>query len=455
MDVVGFAALGVLSVFCVWITEFDPLLYRGGFALVALSTATLVAAAVHPKARWLTRTLGTAPLRWVGLRSYGVYLWHWPVFMLTRPQLDIAVEGLPLLALRFAATLILAELSYRLVEIPIRSGALGRAWTALHQSQGAQRNRLVLRWAGTAIVMLAFGTVLGSSVVRAQPPPPPSYLAAVTAQPGALPTESPTATTPSHETGTPPPGTPTPGEAIQSTPSAVAQTVTTTPTGQPSATPQPEAASAVAPTTPSATTAAVAAELPTSRPTGDTTDADTERLTDVHNKRADATSTPIVLAHITAIGDSVMMGAGPVLAEAFGDIEVDAVKGRQLWTDRENLGAVDLIKRRKADNQLGPLVVLHLGNNGVFSAVNFDDIMRALADRDRVILLTVRVPRNYESFNNNIITAGAKRYPNVKLVDWRGITANRPDLFWNDGMHVNPEGARFYAELIAAAITAP
>ncbi|MDQ1300437.1 MAG: hypothetical protein QG637_355, partial [Chloroflexota bacterium] len=178
LDVIGFAALGALLFFCLKLAEFDPFLYRGGFTLVGLSAAILVAASVHRKSRILPAVLGFPALRWVGLRSYGIYLWHWPVFMLTRPQLDTSLDGLPLLALRFGLTLILAEISFRLVETPVRSGVIGRSWHTLQLSEGRQRRQLVLRWVSAATAILLVSVVLGSSVVRAQPPPPPSYLAA-------------------------------------------------------------------------------------------------------------------------------------------------------------------------------------------------------------------------------------------------------------------------------------
>ena len=69
--------------------------------------------------------LGAEPLRWIGERSYGIYLWHWPVFMVTRPVLDISLTGTPNLILRLAVTVAIAELSFRYVEQPMRQGALG------------------------------------------------------------------------------------------------------------------------------------------------------------------------------------------------------------------------------------------------------------------------------------------------------------------------------------------
>ncbi|MCB0866016.1 MAG: acyltransferase [Solirubrobacterales bacterium] len=100
--------------------DYDPALYEGGgFLRVALWTAVLIAAFAHPASRigWpLARPL----LLWLGVRSYGFYLWHWPVIALTRPGVDVPVDGTPLILLQLAATLVLAELSYRFVEQPFR-----------------------------------------------------------------------------------------------------------------------------------------------------------------------------------------------------------------------------------------------------------------------------------------------------------------------------------------------
>ena len=59
-----------------------PFLYRGGFLLLALAVAVVIAAAVQPKAGPLGRVLSLPPLRALGLISYGVYLWHWPVYLM-------------------------------------------------------------------------------------------------------------------------------------------------------------------------------------------------------------------------------------------------------------------------------------------------------------------------------------------------------------------------------------
>src|SRR5215207_5907483 len=128
LDALGLAALGTLAFLCLRLGEFDPPLYRGGLASVSLATAALIMALTHPQTRIGSTLLGYWLLRWIGVRSYGIYLWHWPVFMVTRPGLDVPLDGWPLLALRLAVTIVLADLSYRYVETPIRHGVMGRAW---------------------------------------------------------------------------------------------------------------------------------------------------------------------------------------------------------------------------------------------------------------------------------------------------------------------------------------
>jgi peptidoglycan/LPS O-acetylase OafA/YrhL len=179
LDILGFAALGGLVWFCLYLGEFQPFLYMGGFALVGLATTATIMAVVHPHTLIGARLLGSAPLRWIGVRSYGIYLWHWPVFMVTRPDLDVPFDGLPLLALRLTTTVILADLSYRYIETPIRRGALGRAWRTLREAQGPLRRRLRLQWAGALVPILASCALLGVAVAQAEPPKKPSYLASM------------------------------------------------------------------------------------------------------------------------------------------------------------------------------------------------------------------------------------------------------------------------------------
>ncbi len=173
------AALAVLGLFvcCASFGQYDPGLYRGGFLLVAALTAVALAATVHPAARLSTWALSRRWLVWIGVRSYGIYLWHWPLFMVTRPHADLPFDGLPLLLVRLGLTGLVAAASYHYVELPVRNGALGRWWGRFGISEGEERIRLARRATafGTTGALVALVLVVGFAA--AKPPPLPAFAA--------------------------------------------------------------------------------------------------------------------------------------------------------------------------------------------------------------------------------------------------------------------------------------
>jgi peptidoglycan/LPS O-acetylase OafA/YrhL len=159
LDAVGLLALvGVLASF-VLVTEYSAWLYRGGFLAISALAAVLLAVASHP-ASLIGRGLGAAPLRWLGERSYGLYLWHWPVFVVTRPGVDVPWDGAAVVALRLVLVGVLAELSFRLVEMPIRQGAFGRWWADLREGRDGPQARPLLGAASAGLVVVTATSVL-------------------------------------------------------------------------------------------------------------------------------------------------------------------------------------------------------------------------------------------------------------------------------------------------------
>lgn len=145
LGVAGLIGIGLL----VWRTnQYSPFLYQGGFVLLTLATVLVIAALAHPACR-LGPVLGWRPLRWIGVRSYGIYLWYFPIIVLTTPAAD---HGTNLLrdAFQVAATFGVAALSWRFVEEPIRHGALGRL--SAHLRSGGWRPQTIPRrgWATLA-----------------------------------------------------------------------------------------------------------------------------------------------------------------------------------------------------------------------------------------------------------------------------------------------------------------
>jgi peptidoglycan/LPS O-acetylase OafA/YrhL len=121
LEMVGFLGLAGVLTFIARTDEYSPFLYRGGEIALSVATASLAIAAAHPRTL-IARVLGVLPLRWVGARSYGVYLWHLPVVafmpstvLVERPALRGAVQ--------LALILVLAAASFRLIEDPIRRRA--------------------------------------------------------------------------------------------------------------------------------------------------------------------------------------------------------------------------------------------------------------------------------------------------------------------------------------------
>jgi peptidoglycan/LPS O-acetylase OafA/YrhL len=119
LDVVGVLCLAYVVLGFVHVHDYDLALWHGGYLWLAMITALLIAVVVHPAAR-LGGLLGQAPVLWLGLRSYSFYLWHWPVLALTRPGIDVDLPKGVLIPLQLVLVLILADLSYRYVELPFR-----------------------------------------------------------------------------------------------------------------------------------------------------------------------------------------------------------------------------------------------------------------------------------------------------------------------------------------------
>jgi peptidoglycan/LPS O-acetylase OafA/YrhL len=157
LDATGIAAVVVLALALTRLGELDEALYKGGFLWVALATAVVVAVAAHPSSL-LGKALGVAPMVWIGLRSYGIYLWHWPIIMLTRPNDDIPLDGAPLALLQIGLTIGIAALSYKYIETPIRRGGLRALRDGLRRdTAGFPRRARVAAASTCAVALVAVG----------------------------------------------------------------------------------------------------------------------------------------------------------------------------------------------------------------------------------------------------------------------------------------------------------
>jgi hypothetical protein len=152
---------------------------------------------------------------------------------------------------------------------------------------------------------------------------------------------------------------------------------------------------------------------------------------------------------VVAIGDSVMLGAAPQLATVLPPGSyIDAVVGRQF------LQGAEIIDSLRAQGLLGSTVVIHLGNNGPTNTETFQQLMSRLADVPSVLFLTVKVERRWEGTVNQILYDNVPAYPNAKILYWRDIAEPNRQWFYDDGIHLRPDGARVPFEWPSPALPA-
>ncbi|WP_244306007.1 acyltransferase family protein [Bacillus cereus] len=123
LDVVGGIALIIILIMFWKTNQYDPFLYKGGMVLLSIATALLVANLAHPASR-IAQFLRFRPLRWIGIRSYGIYLWHYPILTLTTPKVNAEDFSLIRAILQFLLIILIAQISWKFIEKPIRQGAL-------------------------------------------------------------------------------------------------------------------------------------------------------------------------------------------------------------------------------------------------------------------------------------------------------------------------------------------
>lgn len=125
MPNVSAAALLLLIASFYFIGENTRALYLGGFLGISIVTVVLIYSTTY-HSNPTSALLSSGVFRWIGDRSYGLYLWHWPIYALTRPGIDVPLTGTACLAFRIGLTATVAQASYVLLETPFRSGLLGR-----------------------------------------------------------------------------------------------------------------------------------------------------------------------------------------------------------------------------------------------------------------------------------------------------------------------------------------
>ncbi|MBK5332897.1 MAG: acyltransferase [Ilumatobacteraceae bacterium] len=394
LAVLGLAALGLLM----WEltlsgdgrstgTRFNPWLFRGGFFLTGLATLMVIAAVTHQRAI-MGRLLGNRIFNWVGTRSYGMYLYHWPIYQIIRGQTGVAMS-LSQWLLAMAITLPVTEASYRYIETPIRKGRFGEWLRGDRRPRTAAAYKRRQRFAGVGIASAALVGFAGVSIAMAS-----------NQCVGQIECDSQA------------------GRAIDATvPAADSLPVPSTTIEQVVAGP------GVAPTATNQT-------IPpsTAPPT-----------------------TVLIDKPYFAVGESVMLGAKPVL-DARGITTVAEVSMGPDWELQQ-------IQLAKTKYRITHGIVIQLGTNGAVTQAEYDAVLAEVADIPRVVMMTVKAPKPWIDGNNEIIRSLPATHPNVVVLDWQTRAAEVADHLSNNvdgGVHLSDDKAKqFYRDIILDALGLP
>jgi len=393
LNITGLASLFLLVLSYVFMDDRFNFPYYGGIYLVSLVTAVLVAVTAHPGAslnRWLTNPV----FSYLGKRSYGIYLYQFPVMILYEAQINVANNVWLHVFIELGLILISSELSYRFIEEPLRKFDYKKSWQKIKNwfFMPILSKQKAVGIASFVVVAIAS---IGVTIA------PNDNVNANQAEFQAEIQEN--------------------KKAAQGSKNGDEETENTEDTEQ--------------------TQDSNAEEEDILQTFSTDTDHVMEKydLTENQVKRARNTD-------VTAFGDSVLLGSTKNIQEVFPDAIIDADVGRQLYD------SVDLLQELKDEGDLQENVVLALGSNGYADEDQFDDLMNVIGNRT-VYLMNVRVPtQRWQNDNNELFNKMADKYKRVTLIDWYSLSNENNQWFREDQVHPTDVGRVEYTSLLAKEI---
>uniref|UniRef100_UPI00404A8CB6 acyltransferase family protein n=1 Tax=Candidatus Planktophila sp. TaxID=2175601 RepID=UPI00404A8CB6 len=347
IDGVGiFGFIGILATFLL-IDESQPTLYKIAFPLAGIFGAAIIMSIVHPASRFAP-ILEFKPLLWIGERSYAIYLWHWVIFQVTRPSVDLAGEDWALYALRILIVFALADISLRYIELPVRRGVIQYWFKGRRYRTKRERNRQTGIFSVITIIVLIVAIIVSVRAISIS------------------------------------------NQAQQKLENSLSVAATSGATGSDQA------------------------------------------LVDDGLRADDG---------LWVTGDSVILGIRSQLGEKLPIALINARIGRQA-------GELADVMRSDAAQVPNAPVIFNLGNNNLVTREQAVAIFEIVKNQPEIIVINSAVPRPWREPNNALIEEVAAQYPQVQIVDWNSLSADRPDYFAPDGVHLVPAGVSAYVDAI-------
>lgn len=410
LDGAGTMAVLAMGASLLHLTDQSSALYEGGMVGFGLLAMVLVAVVASPATRW-GKLLSNPVFHWIGTRSYGIYIYQFPVMIFFENAFrNVADHPVLYPVIEVTLILVISELSYRLIEQP-----LGHASKADLQAFW-QRVRRGGQHAAAARTLVALGTVIALVGV-----------VGVAQAPFAKAAESPEE------------------QHLKANQETAAQKKAALKKAKREIAAQKKAASS---------SKAKAASQASSK-TQASSKADSSQYAHPVNQQYEAygiSQAALQKAQsvtVTAIGDSVLLDAKPDLQQLMPKAFIDGKVARQMGD------SVALVKSYAEQGALANNVVIELGTNGPFSRDQMAAMMQAIGPSRRVFWINAQVPtRPWQNTVNQMLQDGTKRFNNLTVIDWHGYADQHRDWFYDDQVHPNPNGNKYYAAYVTKNVVA-
>lgn len=393
--IAGLPALFLLLLLAYFTDGQSAVFYVGGFLATAVITAFLICAA-HARNAFVNLALESRILRYIGLRSFAIYLVHYPLLLILNPATRTVTATWWQQLIQLAIVGVCGEIFYRLVEHP--SGSfITTIFTLNTKINRAGREKVGISHKIYAVLLLV--SVLGATVLAFAPL---NWQQVANARAQALRPEL-TQTAP-----------PAPGPASNQNSSPTESSKEQAPGG-----------------TPAAKLTPVAKKVPANL--------------DTSSWKLDS-ATGTCSANALIIGDSVTLGATPALQALLPQAVIDGAVSRQFTQGAE------IFSNHQPTGSKPPVAIFALGSNGL---IRSESQVQSLVDTmggGPVYFITNRTPYPLQDANNEILNRYAQNHPNVGIIDWWALTEGHSEYVVDDGTHTTPQGAAAFAELIKQAL---